>query len=197
MISNAKKVYVTDYGSGDLYIIDPNTMQVSDVTANNFTANELHGPVAIDDVEGRIFVANYRANTVSVIDGKNNTKIEDINGFKDSPTPMAIDDAFIYVAISGSDSVSVIDGKNNYTKIKDIPVEHHPTAMAIDEIGPEPHLVYVANYGSDSVSVIYGSNLMAGLSLNAKPSLGGRIVCNKIEVPPDVYFYRVSHGMCS
>ena len=68
--------------------------------------------------------------------------------------------------------------------------------MAIDEIGPEPHLVYVANSGSDSVSVIYGSSLMAGVSLNAKPSLGGHIVCNKTEVAPDVYFYIEFHTVC-
>ena len=113
MISNAKKVYVTDFGSGDIYIIDPDTMQVSDVTANNFIANVLlHHPVAIDEVKGRIYVANYGSSSVSVIDGKNNTKIDDIP-LIDRPTAMAIDNynGDIYVASSGSDDVSVIDGR--------------------------------------------------------------------------------------
>jgi len=64
-------------------------------------------------------------NTVSVIDGKNNTKIEDIP-VGEGPSAIAVD-IFrnkTYVANKDGNNISVIDAKNN-TRLRDIPVAEY------------------------------------------------------------------------
>ncbi|MGB0003044.1 MAG: YncE family protein, partial [Nitrososphaeraceae archaeon] len=93
-------------------------------------------------------------NTVSVIDGENNTKIDDIPVGK-GPRDIAVNQLrdMIYVAYLDNNSVSVIDGENN-TKIDDIPVGTSGDIDVISSLGT----MYVANNDSDSVSVISLTN---------------------------------------
>ncbi len=111
------------------------------------------GAIAVSN-RNTIYVANYNDNTVSVIDGKNNSKIDDI---KVGAGPGAIAVFYgntIYVANYNDNTVSVIDGKNN-TKIDDIKVGAGPIAIGINEITDR---VYVANYDNHTVSVIDRKN---------------------------------------
>jgi YVTN family beta-propeller protein len=75
--------------------------------------------IGVDEDTNTIYVANFDANTVSVIDGDNNTRIG-----KDIPVgkyPSAIgvnsDTDKIYVANFGDNTVSVIDGQHNKLSI--------------------------------------------------------------------------------
>ena len=107
--------------------------------------------IAITPDGKKVYVANWRSNTVSVIDTTNNkvTKIK-----VDDPGAMAItpDGKKVYVANKGDKTVSVIDTKNNkVTKIK----AGNPEAMAIT---PDSKKVYVANGSDGTVSVINTKN---------------------------------------
>ena len=94
-------------------------------------------------------------NTVSVIDGENNTKIGNDIPVGNGPRDIAVNQLhdIIYVAYLDNNSVSVIDGENN-TKIDDIPVG---TSGDIDVIS-SLDTIYVSNNDSDSVSVISLTN---------------------------------------
>ena len=107
--------------------------------------------IAITPDGKKVYVANWRSNTVSVIDTTNNkvTKIK-----VDDPGAMAItpDGKKVYVANKGDKTVSVIDTKNN--KVTKIKVDD-PEAMAIT---PDGKKVYVTTWPSNTVSVIDTKN---------------------------------------
>jgi YVTN family beta-propeller protein len=103
-----------------------------------------------------IYVANYLDNTLSVIDGENNTKIGNDIPVGEGPTGIGVDEDTntIYVANLDDNTVSVIDGENN-TKIgNDIPVGNGPTGIGVN---PSTKTIYVSNE-DDSVSIINGTN---------------------------------------
>ena len=96
-------------------------------------------------------VADGSSRSVTVIDGYNDSKTEDIPIGK-RPVGIAIEPHRdkIYVTNSDSNTVSVINGSTN--KVQDIPVGSQPSAIAIDE---HSNMIYVAN--QNTVSVINGS----------------------------------------
>ena len=122
------------------------------------------GPASIGvGLSNTIYVANFYDGTVSVIDGNNNTKIDDIK-VGGEPASIGVNDGTntIYVANYEDGTVSVIDGKNN-TKIDDIKVGRGPKAVGVNFI---TNTIYVANYNTANdandenytVSVIDGKN---------------------------------------
>jgi YVTN family beta-propeller protein len=113
--------------------------------------------VGVDRDTNTIYVANYIDNTVSVIDGRNNTKIGDDIPVGTGPTGIGLNSQTntIYVANSEDNTVSVIDGENN-TKIgDDIPVGKDPEAIGVNE---DTNTIYAANNDSNTISVIDGEN---------------------------------------
>jgi hypothetical protein len=76
---------VTDNGSQDLYVINPDTMQVSsspytvyDRITKDFRSNALSQTTAIVELRGRLYVANYGMYSISEYDANNYTKIQDM-----------------------------------------------------------------------------------------------------------------------
>ena len=126
--------------------------------------------IEVNPSTNKIYVANHDDGTVSVINGKNNTKIgKDIPVGK-GPSYIAINPSTnkIYVTNSLSNTVSVIDGyKNN--RIYDIRVGFDPTVMSINS---DMNIIYVVNSGSNTVSVVDGSadKVAAGITFNIKPA---------------------------
>jgi YVTN family beta-propeller protein len=114
--------------------------------------------IGIDAYRNRIYTANSRSGSVSVIDGQNDKILADI---KVDLFPSAIDvnpeTDRLLVVNRDSDSVSVIDGSTNAV-IGNISVGDRPIDIAIDpnEEGSKS-LLFVSNSASDSVSVIDGS----------------------------------------
>jgi YVTN family beta-propeller protein len=97
--------------------------------------------------------SNEDYNSVSVISGENNTKIEDLT-VGNRPEAIAVDlDGTVYVANADSGYVSVIDTLPNMTRIvQNIAVDGIPQAIAVDFFGTV--YVAVANASSGNVSVI-------------------------------------------
>jgi YVTN family beta-propeller protein len=110
------KIYVANYGSDTVSIIDSNSGNLTNVFVGA-------GPksITINENTNKIYVSNSKSNSVSVIDGTSNKKIKDISvGIE--PVHLVTDNANkIYVSNSKSNSVSVIDGTSD-KKIKDISV---------------------------------------------------------------------------
>jgi YVTN family beta-propeller protein len=105
----------------------------------------------------RIYVTNYRANSVSVIDGTSNVVLANITGVGPGPDGVAFNPSLnrIYVANNGANSVSVIDGTSNMVLTNITGVGPGPDGVAFN---PTTNLVYVTNNGvsgiGNSVSVI-------------------------------------------
>ena len=106
-------------------------------------------PYALGVIQGKLYVANYLANTTSVIDLTNNMKITDIK-VGGGPTAIAANSSTdrVYVANARSGTVSVINALTN-TKITDIKVGSYPLGISVSG-----DRVYVANAFSGTVSVI-------------------------------------------
>jgi YVTN family beta-propeller protein len=137
----------------------------------------------------KIYVANFSDNSVTVINGNNNSIISTLNGFT-SPVAIAVNSTTnrVYVANQcsmGSCSVTVVDGENDTLIGSPIPVGSFPTAIAVNT---STNKIYVANYGSSSVTVINGADnsqtiVSVGLSpiaiaLNSKPEINKIYVLN-------------------
>jgi len=151
---------------------------------NSLNTNNNINPegIAYDPSNGYIYVANYGTNTVSVINGANNSVIANINvGYE--PMGIAYDpsNGYIYVANEGSNDVSVINGANN-SVIANINVGGAPTGIAYD---PSNGYIYVTisvldiwNYilysqvVSNYVSVINGANNSVIANINVGGSGG-------------------------
>ena len=122
--------------------------------------------IGINTNTNRVYVVNYRSDSVSVIDGDTNQKIIDIP-VGDSPRAIGINQGEnkIYVTHLDSNKVSVIDGYNN-TKIEDIPVGDGPMDIFIDE---PSNSVIVANYRNNSISVFDNDKKKYGIKTTGRP----------------------------
>jgi YVTN family beta-propeller protein len=107
--------------------------------------------VAYDPSNGYIYVTDFYSDTVSVINGANNTVIATIP-VGSRPMGVAYDpsNGYIYVTNWNSGTVSVINGKTNIV-IANITVGQGPTGIAYD---PSNGYIYVANFASGTVSII-------------------------------------------
>jgi len=143
--------------------------------------------LAINSTTNRIYVASLGTNTVTVIDGSNDTIITTIpvgNG----PQNVAVDEGrnLIYVTNFNSNSVSVIDGATN-TVTGTIPVGTLPFGVAVNH-SSGGYNVFVSNSGDNTVSVIDGmteqvvATIPVGLGplgVAADPNTGETFVANE------------------
>ncbi len=121
-----------------------------------------------DSGQGEVFVANYGANSVSVISDKTNAVVATVP-VGALPTSFAYDSAKgeVFVANSGAGSVSVISDKTNAV-VATVPVGTGPYDLGYDSSKGE---VFVANSYSRSVSVISDSSnqVVATISVGSGP----------------------------
>lgn len=165
---NDKFVYVANYGSNTVSVID------------QFTHEEINlipvgsGPTGVDVTPDSafIYVTNADDNTVSVIETTTNTVTATISvDIGNTPWGVAVspDGRFTYVANYGSNTVSVIDsdpasGTCNQV-IQTVNVGTQPYGVAFSKKGTNAQ-AYVTNSGSDSVSVIETSGHTVVTTLN-------------------------------
>ena len=145
-----------------------------------------------------IYVANYLDNTVSVIDGENNTKIGNDILVGEGPTGIGVNPRTKTIYVSNEDdSVSILNGTDN-TKIDDIPVGNAPEDIGVNW---DTNTIYVANNWDNSVSVIDGkaNKVIAKVTFNTEPFNGGRIECDKdkLTAPVAQQFYLYSGSQCT
>ncbi len=176
---NPSKIYVANYGSNTISVIDGNnntntdTIKVGPKPKNpliisNHIPPSRYESMAIDN--DKIYVANYNSKTLSVIDGNNYSNIKNISV---GMGPYYIDiwssgflhlhDTIIYVVNYGSNTISVIDG-NNYSNIKNIPIYGNPIGINLlpsnidDPTGTSKPRIIVDKDQSNTISVIDGNN---------------------------------------
>jgi len=153
----SNKIYVSNYGSNDVSVINGATNKV----VSTISVGSGPNGVAYDPNNNEIYVANYGSNSVSVINGATNSVIATISNSLNTPTGAACDpiNNEIYVANrnSGSTSgwVTVINGATN-SVIGTIGAGDWPQGVTYD---PANNYLYVANQGtySNSVTVINGA----------------------------------------
>jgi YVTN family beta-propeller protein len=136
--------------------------------ANNISVGISPKGIVVDDTTNKIYVANSKSDTVSVIDGDRDKVMYDIH-VGDNPQTLSLYQPLggisslgprqydkIYVANSGSNNISVINGSSDQrTPIGLISVRDTPAAIAVNDLYDK---IYVANYNNDTASVIDGSN---------------------------------------
>src|SRR5208282_4354158 len=114
--------------------------------------------LALDTMNGDIYVVNSLSNDVSIIAVSSNTVVGTVNVGK-SPDAVAVDtvNGDVYIANTASDNVSVISGASN-ALIQTIPVGSGPAFLPYGlVVDGATDTVYVANFGSATVTVISGS----------------------------------------
>ena len=128
-----------------------------------------HG-IGLDVDNGRAFVGNYAANTLSVIDTQAmilsaTIPLPGANG----PNGVAYNADLdrVYVANRNTNNLSLINPTNG-TWLKNVAVGQLPDGVAVMD-----GLIYVANFGSDSVSVINAqtTQVTATLDVYNQPAL--------------------------
>jgi len=108
--------------------------------------------LAVNPVTNKIYVTNYEANSMTVIDGTtNDTATVAVGSY---PVAVSVNPVTnrTYVASYTGDSVAVIDGATN--DIARVPTGAGPRALAVN---PATNKVYAANYYGDNVTVIDGA----------------------------------------
>ena len=115
--------------------------------------------IAVNPVTGKLYVANPRFHTISVIDGSTDRPVGYVR-VQNYPLAIAVDEEMnkVFVANSRSNTVSVIDGLVNKVTAN-ISVGQKPVAIALDndEMGLDS-LMFVVNSDSNTVSVVDTTN---------------------------------------
>ena len=161
-------VYVTNFISDDVSVIDTATNTEVDVDGNpgngitRIRVGNAPSGVAVTPNGAFVYVASYFDNNVSVINTATNTEVARIPvGSAPHGVTVTPDGAFVYVTNQNSNNVSVIDTATNTevdvdgnpgNGITRIPVGNAPSGVAVT---PDGVFVYVVNQVIDNnVSVI-------------------------------------------
>jgi YVTN family beta-propeller protein len=172
---NTNKIYVANYGSNNVTVIDGATNSTTEVSAgtNPFT-------VAVNPNTNKIYVANYGSDNVTVIDGATNSTTTVTAGTFPYAAAVNPNTNKIYVANYGSNNVTVIDGATNSTT--EVSAGTNPYAAAVN---PNTNKIYVANKSSANVTVITEASIETSplttsvnafandTTLSTKPSFSG------------------------
>src|SRR5580700_9056251 len=150
--SVTNQVYVANYSSSDVTVIDGATNSTTTVAAGTNPY-----AVAVNSVTNQVYVANYTSNNVTVIDGATNSTTTVSAGT--NPYAVAVNSVTnnVYVANVSSNNVTVIQGATNATTT--IAVGAYigfPFPIAIS-VNPVTNNVYVASDTSSNVTVIDGA----------------------------------------
>src|SRR5213080_2500552 len=134
-------VYVANYNSNNVSVINGTTVGASVVVGNNPFG------VGYDIGNGYVYVANCGSDTVSVINGTTVVASVVVGAY---PFGVGYDigSGFVYATNVNSNDVSVLSGTS---VVATIPVGNTPVGVAYDS---ENGYVYVANSGSNTTSVI-------------------------------------------
>jgi YVTN family beta-propeller protein len=145
-------LYVTNFDSGTVSVIDPSTNTV--VATIPLPVGGGPGGIAFNPDNGFMYVANRGSTTVSVINPATNTVVATIPvGSGPSGIAFNPNNGFLYVTNTGSTTVSVINPATN-TVVATIPVGAQPLGIAFN---PNNGFLYVTSQTSSTVSVIDSS----------------------------------------
>jgi YVTN family beta-propeller protein/VCBS repeat-containing protein len=177
MVINGTRLYVTNYGSSNVSVVDIGGSSPSLIT--NVAVGAYPRGIAVAMVNGqpRLYVTRYSSSSVAVIDANTNKQIDvnpstkTVDSIKVGASPQSItvspDGSRAYVTNYGSNSVSVINTVTNTVDGAAISVGSKPAGVALSSDGS---LLYVAN-GNDTVSVINTKTraLVATMQIDSQP----------------------------
>jgi YVTN family beta-propeller protein len=148
------KIYVPNYGSNNVTVIDGATNSTTTVTDPNANAPLA---VVVNPVTNKIYVVNFGSNNVTVIDGATNstTTVTDPNADGPSPmgpSPLAVNPVTNQIYVLNGGNITVIDGATNSTTTVSDP--DAPQSVAVN---PVTNKIYVPNAGNNTVMVIDGA----------------------------------------
>ena len=159
---STNRIYVANFGSANVSVIDTETNKVIDTIAIAVGNNPL--AVGINPITNRIYVTHRHTpdgiSTVTVIDGETNRIINNIGGWNSTLPSVGVNPETnrIYVPVQGEDSVIVIDGDTN--EVIDTIRVGFGTFPFLVGINPETNRIYVNRIGDithrDAISVIDG-----------------------------------------
>jgi YVTN family beta-propeller protein len=137
-------VYVTEIGKDTLVAYHENDGRTEKVATGS-----MPDAVAVDEAANKIYVANYEADSVTVIDGATMKPVATL-AVGHLPQALAVDSKRhrVFVANTHSNDVTVIDGSTNHA-LATVAGGTNPYAVAVDSESGE---AYVANYGSHAVT---------------------------------------------
>jgi YVTN family beta-propeller protein len=147
---NTDRVYVSNYGSDTISVIDGGTNSV----VGNITVGHQPNSIFVNTITNKLYVVNSGSDTVSVIDGSTSTIVKTIS-VGDGPTAITGNPNTdrVYVANYDNDSISVIDGGTN-SVVDNITGIWEPKDITID---PYANILYVANFIHSHVFLIDGN----------------------------------------
>ncbi len=157
------------------------------VTTSAQDANAPHG-IAINPVTNKIYLADYKGDTITVIDGATNavSTISDppysINTAENWAVAVNTVTNYVYVADQNAGTVDVFQGATTATPahyVTSIAVGSFPAAIVVN---PVTDMVYVAAEGSGQVTVIDGGSNMLATPISAIST--GSISPNSIAINP-------------
>ena len=178
---------------GTIYKLDPDTLAVEASQRAPFVSGDTgarYAPygVAVDDVNGKVWVTNTRQNTVSVYDESTlapvASNVGTVSHSRDVVYDPGTNQVFVSSAsegTSGDGYISVFEAADNnhngtpYEKIEDIQTgprtDYSPVSLALDSAG---HKLFSPSLSSDKVAVVDTRSL--GVSYLTLPGLdvGGR-----------------------
>lgn len=151
-------VYVTNSRPdiGTLSIIDGAIDRLA--TPGSVTLQSAPIGLAIDPQKKRIYAANFKSNTLMILDSDTRAQIAGSPlSVGATPFALAVDTQtdMIYLASNGADIVSVFDGKTNKPAGSPISVGDNPRGLAVNE---KTKKIYVANSDANTLTVIDGTN---------------------------------------
>jgi YVTN family beta-propeller protein len=137
-------VYITEIGKDTLIAYHENDGKIEKVLTGS-----MPDAVAVDEAANKVYIANYAADSVTVIDGATMKPIATV-AVGHHPQALAVDGKrhLVFVANTHSNDATVINGSTNRA-LATIPAGTNPYAVAVD---PESGGAYVANYGAQAVT---------------------------------------------
>jgi YVTN family beta-propeller protein len=144
-------VYVTEIGKDTLV-----AYHEEDGRTDKVPTGAMPDAVAVDETANKIYVSNYVADSVTIIDGATMKPVA-IVAAGHHPQALTVDGKRhrIFVANTHSNNATVIDGTTNRA-LATIPAGTNPYAVVVD---PDDGDAYVANYGSQPVTKLDLSSL--------------------------------------
>ncbi len=154
------RVYVANYGSSSLSVIDSSNMVIQTITGIT-SANG----VAYDPTQNVIWVTNYSSDQVTPVDAASFAVLPPVT-VGDGPWGVAYDPVhnYIYVVNSLDNSVTVVDAKTRLVVATPNESFSQPFHVAAN---PDTGKVYVANFGNHSVTVVNGISISSTVDLGA------------------------------
>jgi YVTN family beta-propeller protein len=156
-------LYVANYGSDNVSVIDATTNQV----VNSIPVGTQPETPVLDAGTDQLFVPNYASDNVTVISGTSNTVVANV-AVGAAPNTGADDstNGEVYIPDYGSSNVTVIMASNDHV-VANIPVGGNPQPPTFDSLN---NSIFVSNRGSNNVSVISGLSNTVVKTIDRQPT---------------------------